>query len=41
MKIQTTNGETVSEYKDYNLMFLIERPRMPFLQPREVTSTAP
>ena len=41
IKIQTANGETVSEYRDYNSMFLIERPRMPLLQPREVTSTNP
>lgn len=44
MKIQTTNGETTSEYRDYNSMFLIERPRMPLLQPRvpgqTTTSTA-
>jgi len=34
MKVQTETGETTSEYRDYNSMFLIERPRMPLLQPR-------
>ncbi|MDD5725839.1 MAG: hypothetical protein PHC53_00295 [Patescibacteria group bacterium] len=43
IKIQTVNGETTSEYRDYNSLFMIERPRMPLLQPKmpgqESTST--
>lgn len=32
--MQTKEGEIKSEYKDFNGLFLIERPRLPLLQPR-------
>jgi hypothetical protein len=34
IKTQTDQGLIESEYRDFNAMFLIERPRLPLLQPR-------
>ena len=35
IKNQTDQGVIESEYRDFNAMFLIERPRLPLLQPRQ------
>lgn len=35
IKTQTEQGLVESEYRDFNAMFLIERPRLPLLQPRQ------
>lgn len=35
MTTETKEGKIVADYKDYNALFLIERPRMPLLEPRK------